>query len=267
MNWYRFLLVKWLMTDALLFIVAYCLAYFLRVGFILSSDYQFGVLLLIAALTVPFLLVSLVTTRVFALSRRQYTVRNALYIGYACFMSAALFTLINYAYFKISVSRLLLMYAIILSFVLLWFWHIGFERFLRWFLVRRRYFKALIIGDTRESNVLIERMINSNNPLVPVAVLDGRGTKAMHIHGVPVLGKLNKLDEVLQKEGITHLIQCSDLEQSLNLLSACRTANITYMLLPSVLGIVERDERIESLEGQPVTQVSPKQQVFTWFFR
>jgi hypothetical protein len=47
------------------------------------------------------------------------------------------------------------------------------------------------------------------------------------------------------------------LEQSLNLLSACRRRGITYILLPSVLGIVERDERIESLEGYAVTMVQP----------
>ena len=38
----------------------------------------------------------------------------------------------------------------------------------------------------------------------------------------------------------SNLIQCSDLEQSINLLSACRNKSITYLLLPSVVGIVER---------------------------
>jgi hypothetical protein len=42
------------------------------------------------------------------------------------------------------------------------------------------------------------------------------------------------------------------------LLSACRRRCITYILLPSVLGIIERDERIESLDGFAVTIVRPK---------
>ena len=126
-------------------------------------------------------------------------------------------------------------------------------------------FPTLIIGVTRESKRLVELLNKGRSPLKPVAILDGRGTKETEIDGVPVRGKLNKLDDVIN-EGITHLIQCSDLEQSLNLLSACRKSRITYMLLPSVLGIVERDERIESLEGQPVTMVAPKRGWWSWFF-
>jgi hypothetical protein len=34
-----------------------------------------------------------------------------------------------------------------------------------------------------------------------------------------------------------------------------------------VLGIVERDERIESLEGRPVTVVRPQEHWIGWFFR
>jgi hypothetical protein len=88
-------------------------------------------------------------------------------------------------------------------------------------------------------------------------VLDGQGIKDTEIDGVPVRGKLDKLEETLVHEHITHLIQCSNLEQTMNLLSACRNRGITYILLPSVLGIVERDERVESLEGHAVTVVRP----------
>lgn len=215
----------------------------------------------------PLWLLSLLTTRVFALSRRQYSIRNGVYIAYASIVSGALFTLINYFYFTIPVSRALLLIAIVASFVIIWLWHIMFEALWRSFLVKKQAFKALIIGVNRESGELIKRLQASNHPFVPVAILDGRGAKEKDIHGVPVLGKLNKLEETISKYGITHLIQCSDLEQSLNLLSVCRTFTITYVLLPSVLGIVERDERIETLEGQPVTLVSPPTSHITWFFR
>ena len=98
-------------------------------------------------------------------------------------------------------------------------------------------------------------MEKSRNPLKPVAVLDSRGAKEKDLAGVPVRGKLDKLEDILVKEKITHLIQTSDLEQTLNLLSACRRHGITYILLPSVLGIVEKDGHMESLEGLPVTVV------------
>jgi cobyrinic acid a,c-diamide synthase len=111
-------------------------------------------------------------------------------------------------------------------------------------------------------------MLNtSHNPLKPVAILDGRGVSDKNIAGVPVLGKLNKLEEILVQKRISHLIQCSDMEQSLNLLSACRNHSITYIVLPSVFGIVERDETVESLEGIPVTVVRPRGGWMGWFTR
>jgi FlaA1/EpsC-like NDP-sugar epimerase len=128
-------------------------------------------------------------------------------------------------------------------------------------------FPTLIIGATRESASLIEQLNRHRSPLTPVAILDGHGTKEQELHGVPVRGKLDRLEEIIERERITHLIQCSDLEQSLNLLSACRRRSVTYMLLPSVLGIVERDERVESLEGHPITVVDPREKRGFWFFQ
>ncbi|MBI2117933.1 hypothetical protein HYT95_03460, partial [Candidatus Peregrinibacteria bacterium] len=117
---------------------------------------------------------------------------------------------------------------------------------------------TLIIGATREAARLIHTLEKQQSPLTPMGILDSRSVRESHIAGIPVLGKLNMLDAVIIEKRITHLIQCSDVEHTINLLGACRAHGIIYMLLSSVLGIVERDERIESLEGFPVTVVKPK---------
>lgn len=264
---YRILVLGWLLTDLCVFISAYSLAYFLRVGWILSTDFPFKPYITVVAVTAPLWLVVLATTRTFALTRSQRTLRNFAYIAYSAAVGTAIFALGYYFLFGLFFSRMLLVYALVLSSLCIWVWHIAYHRFLR-IMVRRNppVFPTLIVGVTRESRELIAKLNKGTNPLKPVAILDGKGCKDKEISGVPVLGKLNKLEEVLGT-GITHLIQCSDLEQSLNLLSACRQKKITYMLLPSVLGMVERDEKIETLEGQPVTIVSPKQSPITWFFR
>lgn len=264
---YQRLLVLWLLTDLLVFILAYIVAYFMRVGFIFSTDFPFENYVLVAALTAPVWLTSLITTRSFALTRNQTSLRNGAYILYSCAVGTAVFALGYYFIFGLFFSRKLLLYALILSVAFVWEWHVLFQKFLRWQLRRNPpAFPTLIVGVTRESKALVERLQNSNHPLMPVAILDGRGCKEKEIHGVPVRGKLNKLEEVLS-EGVTHLIQCSDLEQSLNLLSACRQRGLSYILLPSVLGIVERDERVDTLEGQPVTIVSQHDKGLMWFFR
>jgi hypothetical protein len=86
-------------------------------------------------------------------------------------------------------------------------------------------------------------------------VLDSQGTSQTDIAGVPVRGKLNKLEDVVKEHKISHLLQCADLEHTINLLSLCRQRGITYMLLPSVLGIVGVQEEVEEIEGQPMTVV------------
>ncbi|KKW38751.1 hypothetical protein A2454_04325 [Candidatus Peribacteria bacterium RIFOXYC2_FULL_55_14] len=265
---YRILMILWLLSDLLLFVGTYALAYFLRVGWIFSSDFPFDKFINITVIVAPVWLLVLATTRTFALTRSQATPRNAAYITYSALVGVALFTLTYYFQYAQFFSRMLLMMAFVFSAAVVWGWHCGYSAIMRRILRKNpAVFPTLIVGVTRESGRLIERLNRSNHPLKPVAILDGRGVKDGEVHGVPVRGKLNKLEDVLEQEHITHLIQCSDLEQSLNLLSACRKRGCTYLLLPSVLGIVERDERVDTLEGQPVTIVSPKEHWWTWFFR
>ena len=255
---YRILLTLWLLTDLLLFVGMYTLAYFLRVGWIFSTDFPFDRFVITATLTAPLWLIVLGTTRTFGLTRNQATLRNGTYIAYTALVGVALFTLAYYFRYTTFFSRLLLLHALFYTFVGVWLWHILFQRFERWCLRRNPpTFPTLIIGTTREAAELIRSLNKNKNPLVPVAILDSQGSKESTMEGVPIRGKLHKLEQVLEEEHITHLIQCSDLEQSLNFLSACRKRGITYMLLPSILGMVQRDERIDSIEGQPVTVVSP----------
>ncbi|OGJ56417.1 hypothetical protein A3D88_03480 [Candidatus Peribacteria bacterium RIFCSPHIGHO2_02_FULL_52_16] len=265
---YRILLLLWLVTDLLLFVGAYAAAYFLRVGLLFSSNFPFDQHMTAAAIAAPLWLLVLATTRTFHLTRNQKTLRNGAYIGYAALVGVALFTLTYYFTFNQFFSRLLLVHAFVISAASIWLWHIIFEYIERIVLrVNPPVFPTLIVGVTRESKQLIQALNRNRNPLKPVAILDGYGVKEKEIAGVPVLGKLNKLEETLARFNITHLIQAGELEQSLNLLSACRQRGIHYIVLPSVLGIVERDERVESLEGLPVMIVAPKRNRWSWFFR
>lgn len=262
------LLLLWLLSDLLMFLGSYALAYFLRVGFIFSSDFPFADYFNVTVLIAPIWLATLIGTRTFALMRRQLSLRTLTYIVYASVMATALFALTYYFLFGLFFSRILLVYALALSTGFTMVWHIVFEQMQRHILrAGQPMYPTLIVGATREAGRLIKTLNQHRSPLTPVAVLDGRGTKETTLEGVPVVGKLNKLEEVLSKHGITHLIQCSDAEQALNLLSACRSHGISYVLLPSVMGIVEGDERIESIEGNQVTVVRPPEGGWTWFFR
>lgn len=253
----RSVLLLWFASDLALFLLSYTLAYFWRVGWILSTDFPFGPFIAVATLVAPLWLLVLFSTRTFSLIRNQWTRSSFLALLYANIVGSALFALTYFFVYGLFFSRLLLVEALSLSTLILCLWHLLFQRVGRNMLWRLPACPTLIVGATRESKRLIELLTHSRNPLRPVAVLDGRGAKETDIAGVPVLGKLDKLEETIKTKKITHLIQCSDLEQSLNLLSACRQHRITYILLPSVLGVVEKDERVESLEGLAVTMVRP----------
>ncbi|HAI98273.1 TPA: hypothetical protein DCL30_01865 [Candidatus Peribacteria bacterium] len=254
----KVLTILWVLSDALLFAGAYVLAYFLRVGFLLSTDFPFGKYLLATTIVTPVWLILLAMNRAYHPLRNQRTAANAATMLFVALVAVALFSLTYYFHYTKFFSRLLLALAFALSAAIPWLWHILYQEVLRSALRRDPpTYPTLIVGITRESRSLIETLQRRRNPLKPVAILDGRGSTEKEIAGIPVLGRLHKLEETLEKLHITHLIQGSDLEQSLNLLGACRRRGITYMLLPSVLGIVERDERVESLEGWPVTVVTP----------
>lgn len=264
----RFILIAlWLMTDVLIFVGAYTLAYFLRVGFIVSTDFPLNLFLRTVFLVAPVTVAVMAQLGVFRLMRNQSEKRNLAHIVFAAAMGSALFTLTYYFLYIAFFSRLLLVYAFMLSTGFFIVWHIGLEQVIRRFLrMGRPLFPTLIVGATREAQALIKELNNQRSPLTPVAILDAKGTKETQIHGVPVEGKLNKLEETISKHRITHLIQCSDLEQSINLLSACNNRNITYILLPSVLGMVNNTESIESIEGRQVAMVRPVKKWWHWFF-
>jgi FlaA1/EpsC-like NDP-sugar epimerase len=261
------LTLTWLITDALIFTGAYSLAYFIKVGWIFSSDLPYQTFLSAVGITVPGWLFVMLTMRNFALSREQKSIRNFIYIAYACGIGMAGFTLAFYFLKAAVFSRLLLLIAGIFSTILVFIWHIIFDHIQRVSLRSGNpTYPMLIIGTNREAERLIQKLQKRLSPFTPVAVLSGKGGNSNEIAGVPVLGKLNKLEEVLKEKHITHLVQCDQLEHSINLLSVCREHQITYFLLPFVLGVIEDHVPTEALEGQQVVAVEHGAK-WHWFFR
>lgn len=257
----------WLLGDAALFIGAYAIAYVLRVGWILSTDFPLRRLLAVVAAITPLWLIILAAFGAFHPLRNQRTFAAFARACAAALLGVALFTLGYYFRFTAFFSRLLLIEAFVLSSVIPWAWHAIMQGIVRSALrASPPAFPTLVIGATRETARLLRALRERKSPLMPVAILDAQGTKENVIEGVPVSGKLNRLEEMLVEKRVTHLLQCSNIEHTANLLGACRARGITYMLLPSVLGIVERDERIESLEGFPVTIVRPRRPWWTQLF-
>lgn len=254
------LLIIWLAIDLALFIAAYITAYFFRVGLLISTVFPLDLYLRTALVIAPLWLLILISFRVFTLTRVQSSVRNMIHIAYSAIIGLALFSLAYYFLYGQFFSRLLLVYAGSVTTIYVIIWHLAFDQWQRRIMRKNPpAYPLLIIGANRDAERLITLLNSKQSVFTPVAILESRGTNQKEIGGVPVLGKLNKLEDVIREKKITHMAQCAELEHTLNLLSACRQHGITYMLLPSVLGIVEGDERTEMLEGKlPVTMVAKK---------
>jgi len=196
-------------------------------------------------MTTPGWLFVMITMRNFALTRRQASLRNFAYIAYATVIGMAGFALAFYFLKETLFSRLLLLMGGALSTIFVFFWHIIFDRVQR-IALRTGYptYPLLVIGTNREAVRLIESLERARSPFAPVAILDGKGTSLKEIAGIPVLGKLNILEDVVRQKKITHLVQCDQLEHSFNLLSLCTKLGMTYLLLPSLLGIIQQREHV-----------------------
>lgn len=250
------LLVCWLLTDLVLFIGAYVAAYFLRVGFIVSTDFPLNIYLQTVALIAPVWIAVMGELGIFRLLRVQSDRKNLLHILFACVMASALFTLFYYFLHDRFFSRLLLVEAGVINLILTIVWHLAFDQWQRRILRKDPpAYPLLVIGTNREAERFIKRLNDRQSPFKPVAVLDSAGSPLKEIAGVPVLGKFNILEEVIKSKKPTHLVQCSNLEHTINLMSVCRQHRMTYVLLPSVLGIVGEHESTQSIEGQPLMMV------------
>lgn len=246
------LLLVWLITDVLLFLGAYAAAYFLRVGFILSTDFPLNLYMQTALIVSPLWLGVMVQLGIFRLTRIQSSQKNITHILFAAVLGSSLFTLAYYFLYSAFFSRLLLVYAGALNFVFTVVWHLAFDQWQRRILRRNPpAYPVLIVGTNREAERFIKLLEDKQSPLKPVGILDSQNAPQKEIAGIPVLGKLNKLEEVIKQKRPTHLVQCSNLEHTINLLSVCRQHKITYILLPSVLGVVDGSQEM-SIEGQPV---------------
>ncbi len=253
----QLLLVCWLVTDMALFIAAYVIAYFLRVGFLLSTNFPLDLYLQTVLIVAPFWIATMLELGIFRLTRIQSDRKNLSHILFACVLASALFTLTYYFLHDRFFSRLLLVEAGIINLALTVVWHLAFDTWQRRVLRKDpAAFPVLIVGLNRESERLIDLLEDRQSPFKPVAILDGHGTSKSQVRGVPVLGKLNKLEDVIKTLKPTHLIQCSNLEHTINLMSVCRQHKMTYLLLPSVLGAVEGYG--EQIEGKSFIKADHK---------
>jgi FlaA1/EpsC-like NDP-sugar epimerase len=246
-------------VDALLVFSAFMLAYFLRVGFIFSTDFPFGKYVSIAAITVPVTLVFMFFARAYKLTQQVNSWRHVERVAFVAIENVAVFIVLYYFAFRQFFSRMILVYIFVFTFVLVYLWH----QLFRWILQKSSereigVYRTLVIGANRPAEEIIKRLVLAQSHLKPVAIIDASGTGKTIIAGVPVVGKMDMFERAIAAHRIDHILQTDHLEQTLNIINYALQNNIKYVMTPELLGIFQGHQTMEEIEGQMFLKVHRK---------
>ncbi len=239
--------------DFILICSAFILAYFLRIGFIFSSDFPFVLFLILGFLASIFWIGFLIITKYYRIPPRNGK-RFVFDLWLICIggIIANGFLILSYFFPReILFSRLISLYIFIIGTIFLFVSQLIFRQILAWQKKNEKnVYRTLIIGANRTAEMIIKSI--NNDPYAPhkiIGVIDPYGLEKK-IKGSKIIGKLNKLENFCKKENITEIIQCDGFEHTLNIISFCEEYHIKFQFDPALRGIYEKNLRIREVAGQ-----------------
>lgn len=247
-----------LVLDVVLLVGAFILAYFVRVGWIYSSDLPFEPYVWTSILSAVAWVSALLVFRGYHPGVRFTRWIHVLKALIAGLTGTAIFGLVFYFGQQELFSRLLLAYIFSFGLTTMLLFHLIMQAFEK-ILISKGYgnVRVLLIGSNRGVKSFIQELQKNHSHYVPVAILDGYGTKQKDILGVPVLGKLNILEETIEKHQIDAIVQGDNVEQVVNIVHFCEQQDLEYYLLPYLLGMYQDSLRVETLEKPLITAEKP----------
>ena len=238
--------------DLLLVYTAFLGAYFMRVGWVFSSDLDFMIYAGVSFLAGGLWILFLIFTKYYRIPPRSG--KKVWFDVFLTFLGGGVgiaFLLVGFFFQEIYFSRLIVFYAFLFGSGGLLLSQLIF----RWILVRQKkqgkqVYKTLIVGANRVAEQLIKSINNDSYALYTViGVIDPYGI-SKSVKGSEILGKLNKLESVCKNKGVTAIIQCDAFEHTLNIISFCEEYDIKFQFDPALRGIYENNLRIREVAGQ-----------------
>ncbi|MCF7918171.1 hypothetical protein K9L27_04235 [Candidatus Gracilibacteria bacterium] len=257
-----YLRIVQILVDLLGVYGAFLLSYFLRVGWILSTDFPFRPFACASIFSVIFWIGFLILSKYYRIPPRSggrvgYDFLLALLGGS---IGVGLMIVTYFFRSELFFSRLINIYSIFFGSLFLFLSQLVFRSLMA--LQKKRgkdVYRTLIVGANRVAEKLIQSIeTNAYAPYRVVGVIDPYGlykNSKFKISNskkdmVPLLGKLDKLEIVCHQQKITALIQCDAFEHTINLISFCDENNIKFQFDPALRGIYEENLRIREVAGQ-----------------
>jgi FlaA1/EpsC-like NDP-sugar epimerase len=269
-----------MLSDGVLFILALCLAYLVRFEFSIShiSIEQINDLLL---WMVPLKFIIFLSVGLYRGMWRYTSVRDFWLLARACLVSSVLIMVIMLATNKFQgYSRAVFVIDGILTFFLTG----GMRMLIRTFFAARmnpmtdtylppdvRLTKTLIIGAGQAGEKILREIMENNTLRYDVAGFldDDMEKQGRTIHGIRVLGTVERLPDVLMREKIQQIliaVPSGSGDQIRRIAEACQKCNISYKILPGIGELIDgrvsvkflRDISYEDLLGRSPVHLNIK---------
>ncbi|MGZ6223917.1 MAG: polysaccharide biosynthesis protein [Syntrophales bacterium] len=268
-----------ILSDTLLFVIALIAAYLIRFEFRLDQV-ETNQIKTILIWLIPLKLILFLSFNLYRGMWRYTSIRDFLRLGQACLISMLLImALILYLYRFLGFSRAVFLLDGILTFVLtgglrftirVYFAsfqpilsHDGMATF------QKKHKKRILIVGAGDAGEKMLREIFENRELgydVAGFIDDDLKKQGRSIHGVQVLGNIEKLPELVEEKRIEEIliaIPSASGEEMRRIIDICKGCNIFYKTLPGIGEIINgrvsvkalRDVRYEDLLGRPPVQL------------
>ncbi len=252
-----FITIFKVVCDYIAILSAFAVSYFIRLNFRFSSEFPFDEYFIPALCITPFWLVVMYYARGYKIGVRVKSFRHFERIVFVSLVGIAVYLLTFFFLRKILFSRAIILLIIFFSVLLIWGSHMFFSYLSsRFYMQGKGSIKTLIIGTGRVAKRLVSHLIKERSIHQPVAIIDGYGTKETEIHGIKIVGRLNKLEDTFINYNIEQIIQTDNIEQTINIINFAVTKGIKYAMLPALLGVYGNKSKVDELEGVPVVRVS-----------
>jgi len=269
-----------IMTDAILFVVALYLSYFFRFDFIVPSINfnQIGNLL--------FWIVPLKFTIFFSIGLyrgmwRYTSVRDFWLLAQACFMSMILIMAVILVFNRFEgYSRSVFIADAIITFVLTGGMRMAIRSFFAIFgnqmtnihpSLISNLTRVLIVGAGDAGEKILRETIDNYklNYEVMGFIDDDPQKQGRTIHGVRVLGTVERLPKILKRESVHQIliaVPSANGDQIRRIVETCQKCNVSYKILPGIGDLIDgrvsvkllRDISYEDLLGRSPVQLSIK---------
>jgi len=247
-----------------LVLVAYLLAFFLRLDFRITEEYADTI-----TSTIPYLLILVlivyIIAKIYRLQYRGVTIGDVFRIAFAQFVLSLLFFVPVFLIFKIPMPRSIPVLFFFLSCIL-----IAGQRIIYRFIfelewdTKKKQQRTLIIGAGVAGQMIIRQMKREPLGFKPVGIVDDyEKIKNLYIIGIPVLGAIDGIPRFVKKMKIEEIIiatPSANAKQMQRIIKFCEMSGAKFRTLPGPKEIINglvgvnqiREVQIEDLLNREV---------------